>query len=445
MSSSEHWRRQGNDVYVSVEGGMAPSLQIQRFQKAIQCYQKAFDVAKTEADSSSAAKNIGRASWRCAKVHAASGAYLAQYRYTLLHLCKEALKNFSFAYTRGFNVMPHNWVTDILSSCRACWEDVAENMLNVLDIDLRCQALYDVTMAIEIKEIKGEAFYKLAECHFQRGILAIQNKDFKKCLCVLRDCYMPLNEAERLSHDTHTKSEVKVLEEDVQMHMSMAESMQARQIGDEMFEAVVRNEETLNIDMVWEVIDWYKQATLRTRDITEVELEAIAVSRIGRVYDRVLKLKQRAKDYYKLAVELAHAMSPRTFVREDWYIEATQVLAKYQSETVQAEETRQNIEKAEILKELTGEMKQLKELENKDNTEFLTFIYKTFPPKKENQCLVLPTSKDDDWRNKMKKSMQTAVIHYHPDSVDEKMHGKKWKVLCEEITKCCTRRYECMK
>ncbi|KAH3716913.1 hypothetical protein DPMN_059646 [Dreissena polymorpha] len=194
--------------------------------------------------------------------------------------------------------------------------------------------------------------------------------------------------------------------------------------------------------------------------IHRVELEAIAVSRIGRVYDRVLKLKQRAKDYYKLAVELAHAMSPRTFVREgriilvtklhkysipDWYIEATQVLAKYQSETVQAEETRQNIEKAEILKELTGEMKQLKELENKDNTEFLTFIYKTFPPKKENQCLVLPTSKDDDWRNKMKKSMQTAVIHYHPDSVDEKMHGKKWKVLCEEITKCCTRRYECMK
>ncbi|KAH3716914.1 hypothetical protein DPMN_059647 [Dreissena polymorpha] len=43
---------------------------------------------------------------------------------------------------------------------------------------------------------------------------------------------MPLNEAERLSHDTHTKSEVKVLEEDVQMHMSMAESMQARQIGE---------------------------------------------------------------------------------------------------------------------------------------------------------------------------------------------------------------------
>lgn len=47
-------------------------------------------------------------------------------------------------------------------------------MLSVLDIDIRSQALYDITMAIEIKEVKSEAFYKLAECHFQRGILAIQ-------------------------------------------------------------------------------------------------------------------------------------------------------------------------------------------------------------------------------------------------------------------------------
>ena len=58
------------------------------------------------------------------------------------------------------------------------------------------------------------------------------------------------------------------------------------------------------------------QATLRTREVTEVELEAIAVSRIGRVYDRVLKLKYRAKEYYKHAVQLAFSMHPRTFNKE---------------------------------------------------------------------------------------------------------------------------------
>jgi hypothetical protein len=39
--------------------------------------------------------------------------------------------------------------------------------------------------------------------------------------------------------------------------------------------------------MIYEIIDWYKQAVLRTREMTEVEVEAIALSRIGKVYDKV--------------------------------------------------------------------------------------------------------------------------------------------------------------
>lgn len=72
-------------------------------------------------------------------------------------------------------------------------------------------------------------------------------------------------------------------------------------------------EENLNIDMVYEVIDWHKQAVLRTREITEVEVEAIALSRIGKVYDRVLKLKSKAKEYLMRSMQLANSMHPRTF------------------------------------------------------------------------------------------------------------------------------------
>ena len=42
-------------------------------------------------------------------------------------------------------------------------------------------------------------------------------------------------------------------------------------------------------------------------------------------------------------------------------------------------------------------------------------------------------------------SLQKAVIHYHPDKVDVKEHGMKWKVLCEEIEKILTRKYESYK
>ena len=83
--------------------------------------------------------------------------------------------------------------------------------------------------------------------------------------------------------------------------------------GDELFRKLLMDEENLNIDMIYEIIDWYKQAVLRTREMTEVEVEAIALSRIGKVYDKVLKLKYRAKPYLLRSMQLANSMHPRIF------------------------------------------------------------------------------------------------------------------------------------
>ena len=41
-----------------------------------------------------------------------------------------------------------------------------------------------------------------------------------------------------------------------------------------------------------------------------------------------------------------------------------------------------------------------------------------------------------------KKLLTKALGVYHPDKVDEKVYGMKWKVLCEEITKMLTFHYE---
>lgn len=121
------------------------------------------------------------------------------------------------------------------------------------------------------------------------------------------------------------------------------------------------------------------------------------------------------------------------------------MVEKYQQDTVTAEEERKKVEKMDILKTLEKEIKQLKDREGSDNEDFLKFIYKTFPPKKKTHKLKLPKMTDQDSYTKMKKTLQKAVIHYHPDSVDEEKHGKKWKVLCEEVTKYVTQRYERMK
>lgn len=91
---------------------------------------------------------------------------------------------------------------------------------------------------------------------------------------------------------------------------------------------------------------------------------------------------------------------------------------------------------------MTKETKQLEDKKDAGHEDFLRFVYKTFPPKNKQHKLVLPKQFD---HVKVKKALQKAVVHYHPDSVDVETHGKKWKVLSEEITKLLTSKYENMK
>ena len=74
-------------------------------------------------------------------------------------------------------------------------------------------------------------------------------------------------------------------------------------------------EEVLNIEMVWEIIDWYKDSILKVRDM-DLKQEAISLSRIGKVYDKVLKIKFRARDYLKKSMELAHSIVPFVVTNE---------------------------------------------------------------------------------------------------------------------------------
>ena len=59
--------------------------------------------------------------------------------------------------------------------------------------------------------------------------------------------------------------------------------------GDQLLEDILLDEETLNIDMVWEIIDWYKDSILKGRDL-DIKQEAMSLSRIGKV--TVSRLKQ---------------------------------------------------------------------------------------------------------------------------------------------------------
>ena len=96
-------------------------------------------------------------------------------------------------------------------------------------------------------------------------------------------------------------------------------------------------------------------------------------------------------------------------------------------------------EREMYLKELEAELKDINEANvGSEATGLLRHIYKTYPPKNPEHKL---DDKELNQRAKIKKALLTAIQHYHPDKQD-KEHGRKWAVLCEEITKLLNGRYE---
>lgn len=107
------------------------------------------------------------------------------------------------------------------------------------------------------------------------------------------------------------------------------------------------------------------------------------------------------------------------------------------------DEAIRQLERQQYIKELEAELKDINAANVGSGAEgLLRHLYKAYPPKNPEHKL------NDEGlaeRPKMKKALLTAIQHYHPDKQDKEQHGRKWAVLCEEITKLLNGRYELYK
>ena len=125
-----------------------------------------------------------------------------------------------------------------------------------------------------------------------------------------------------------------------------------------------------------------------------------------------------------------------------------EALQRYQSETVTNDEAIRQLEREKYIKELEAELVDLKEANCGSGFPgvkcLLQHIYKTYPPK--NPEHKLDELGDEELEGqKLKKALLKSILHYHPDKQDTNTHGRKWAVLCEEITKLLNGRYEMYK
>jgi len=442
-SLSTTLREEGNKLFLSVDQNLAPVLQRSRFEQALQKYNQALHTAQDVDESVSAEKNVAVVNAKLAKL-----VDPMKELQLLMYYLKNASEHFSNSYKLSDGIKSAFWKEQLLSSIRSLLEGI-DDIASCLSFQKKMSLFEASVYSLKIPFIRAEFCFKIAEMYFHESVYRVADKDFKNCLSRLGDCYRPLAEIEG-TENCHPELLVKVdtLKTDIRYQTCWAESLQALETGDKLYADYYPKDCESSMELAWDILDWYKKAIVLTHEL-EVEIEAIATSRIGRLFDKVLKLKFKARESFKLAIELALSMQPRSFDNQDWFKESKETLERYQQEQVQQESDVWNKERQKYLVELEEELEELNAKAKISDLDLLKWVYSSHPPKNKGQTLPkkLPSLSQGitAYDKAMKELFKKAVVHYHPDRSEPEVNGKKWKVLCEEICKLFTGRYECFK
>jgi len=424
------------------------SFKMEKQKETLASYNRAYHQTTDPVTLAKTARNIAVSNWGIANEsvkHMSAGRNLTA---ALFHF-KDAVTFFDRAVSHGSAVMPDKWKASLKTAFNECLHDVIQFAELEDDPKKRISALETFKFVICYnQEYKTNLCIELAQQIFKLGLTFLQEENYNKALYLMKECYQPVEEARQFAGGRQDiLSEVEVLQEDIFMAQCRAESIKSRKMGDELLRKTVNEDASLNITTIFEVLDWYKQAILLTREI-EIEMEAIATSRLGEVYADILKINRKANEYFLRSIQLAHSVHPKTFHGVDWFRTATKFVEKYQKERLQQETDLWQEERKKYLVELEDELNQLMEineerklwLTKEKDEKFLKFIYATFPTKSGHK---LTTNGESIGYAELKALYRTALIHYHPDR--NKKIGKKWHTLCEEIAKLLGAVYESYK
>jgi len=311
----------------------------------------------------------------------------------------------------------------------------------------------------------GLARVRQGEAMFNKAAMAMGDKNYSDALYLFQELYSVVEEAKRhlrfpdegegdgaaLGSQSHCASylwqDLRLLITDIRIHTSLAEALKAVHDGDVILQDALESYETLQLELVYSSVDKYRLAVTLARG-EDIEIMCIAFTKIASVYIKVFKdgiHKSKAKEYLNDVMEYSKVMSRNLYAME-WYKEASTFLKNMQDDQQRQEDELWQNKRKVFMDQLTEELKTLELHKCDSNQEFLIFLFAKFPPKHRAESEwrhLLPQKEVNDYDSgTWKKTMMKLVTIYHPDRVDRAVHSDKYHVLCEEITKELTNRYQ---
>ena len=442
---------------------LAPSLRITKAEMAIQVYTSAYNLASSQRNPNewlSSMKNKGLCCLRLAEYdefqEAREEAHIRS-----IYCC--AVESLSLALHHGMGVKDVSWCDEL---CEKLIVAIQSSVTYIVDKSTEWQ--HRCNFLENLEKDKNSDWFSFATAVLQKSVAeemwkvvvrADEIGDWKQCLLMLHEMYNPLIRAEQatqrcsnvLSLVSDVKENIAALQKSTRMYFSRAESTQSITIARELKDSLLFDQEELNMDMAYIVVDKYTAAILAAKQFSDcicLESEALAASELGEVLERILKLPESAHRYFLHAIQLADTITHAhgsVFFGKEWYQIAKRSVERYRRLRAAYDEAEIAKQREPILLLLKPKLDEMNNEMNKFQSKafkaiaLINHLYAKIPPK----CThTVPNDLKDDDNDGIKKCILKAIRHYHTDKQFNKCEGMEWFVLCEEITKNLNSIYE---
>eukprot|EP00057_Strongylocentrotus_purpuratus_P010041 XP_011664515.1 PREDICTED: uncharacterized protein LOC105438425 [Strongylocentrotus purpuratus] len=193
------------------------------YKSALACYEKAYKWASRDEDLVSAAKNAATTCWRLATLKMATGC--ASDQKVIHEYFKDALQYFGKAYPKR-NCKGEKWAKHLEKSIQDCLNDI-RTWIRPKDEDDRIVALTEYLEYLPSCGAKVEGYLYIAAIYFKKGKEALKFDEYENCLGYLKDCRVPLGEAEKMCDnvDPIIRLDVTALKKNVECHEGLSRGL----------------------------------------------------------------------------------------------------------------------------------------------------------------------------------------------------------------------------
>ena len=223
----------GNKIFKSARDDLPPILVVSRLEEAIRKYRQALLWATNSNDKASLLKNIGVASIKLALKSIIASNNLS-INHDFLHVkyyLKDGIGYLSQGYLHGKSLKSTEWKTTILDRLFCLLEEI-QDLVAELSFQRKILLIEECAYALTIDHVRARYFLRLAEIIFYEAHFQFYQRNIRKMMVEVRNCYCPVEEASKFEKDDkELNANIRVLREGLRVLTCKGEAWQALDIG----------------------------------------------------------------------------------------------------------------------------------------------------------------------------------------------------------------------